>query len=113
MIFWYNNNMLHFFIHYGLHFLIFPGLVAFIASKYFNQSFKRVFIIMLLTMLVDIDHLFTDPIFDPNRCSVGFHFLHSYYAIAVYGISLFIKRTRIIAIGLLLHMLTDFIDCAM
>jgi len=103
--------MLETIIHHGLHFLIFPGLVAFIASKYFNQNCKYVFGIMLLTMLVDLDHLFASPIFDPDRCSVGFHFLHSYYMIAIYGVLLFFKKTRIIAIGLLLHMLTDFQDC--
>lgn len=62
-------------------------------------------------MLVDLDHLFATPIFDSNRCSVGFHYLHSYIAIGIYSISLFFKKTRIIAIGLLFHMLTDYIDC--
>ena len=66
---------------------------------------------MLATMLIDLDHLLATPIFDPNRCSIGFHPLHSYYAIAVYIGLLFYKKTRIIAIGLLLHMLTDFQDC--
>jgi len=66
---------------------------------------------MLLTMLVDLDHLLATPIFDPNRCSIGFHLLHSYIAIPVYfGMCLF-PKTRIIGIGLTLHMLTDYIDC--
>ena len=103
--------MLQTIIHYGLHFLIFPGFVAFIFYKYFNQDWKKVFIIMLLSMLVDLDHLFANPIFDPSRCSIGFHFLHSYFVIAVYGSLLFFRKTRILAIGLLLHMLTDFQDC--
>lgn len=62
-------------------------------------------------MLVDLDHLLASPIFDPNRCSVGFHPLHSYYAIAVYFIGSLYKTTRIIAIGLLLHMFADYVDC--
>lgn len=66
---------------------------------------------MIATMLVDLDHLLADPIFDPNRCSVGFHLLHSYPAIGVYLIGLFFAKTRIIAVGLLFHMLTDFQDC--
>lgn len=72
-----------------------------------------VWIILLATMLVDIDHLFAEPIFDPNRCSVGFHYLHSYYAIAVYFLLLLFgnKIVRIVALGLLLHMATDFQDC--
>lgn len=62
-------------------------------------------------MLVDLDHLFATPIFDANRCSVGFHILHSYAAIFIYCIMLFIPKVRIVAIGLLLHMITDYIDC--
>ncbi len=66
---------------------------------------------MTATMIVDIDHLLADPIFVSGRCSIGFHPLHSYYAIGVYFILLFFKKTRIIAVGLLFHMLTDYIDC--
>jgi len=66
---------------------------------------------MLATMLVDLDHLFATPIFDPGRCSINFHPLHTYWAMAVYVVLLFFKKTRIIAVGLLFHMLTDFIDC--
>ena len=67
---------------------------------------------MLATMLVDLDHLLATPVFDPNRCSVGFHPLHSYFAIGIYFLLLLDKRARIIAVGLLFHMLTDVIDCA-
>lgn len=66
---------------------------------------------MLATMVVDVDHLLATPLFDPNRCSINFHPLHTYWAIGVYVILLFFKKTRIIAVGLLFHMLTDYIDC--
>ncbi len=66
---------------------------------------------MIATMLVDLDHLLANPVFAPHRCSINFHVLHSYYAIGVYFILLYFKKLRIIAIGLLFHMLTDFIDC--
>jgi hypothetical protein len=66
---------------------------------------------MLCTMLVDLDHLLATPIFDPDRCSVGFHLLHSQYAIFSYLIMLCFKKTRIIATGLLWHMITDYQDC--
>lgn len=66
---------------------------------------------MLATMLVDVDHLWANPIFDPGRCSINFHPLHGYWAMAVYFVLLFFKKTRIVAVGLLFHMLTDFIDC--
>ena len=97
------------FIHYGLH-LLFPGIIAYIFLK---TNWKKAWLVMLATMLVDLDHLFATPVFDPNRCSVGFHPLHSYFAIGIYFLLLFDKRTRIIAIGLLFHMFTDVIDCAL
>lgn len=66
---------------------------------------------MLATMLIDVDHLLATPIFETHRCSINFHPLHTYWAMAVYVVLLFFKKTRIIAVGLLFHMLTDFIDC--
>jgi len=66
---------------------------------------------MIATMLVDLDHLLAVPIFSVNRCSIGYHPLHSYWAILFYIFLLPFKKTRIIAIGLLFHMLTDYIDC--
>lgn len=94
-------------VHYGLHFL-FPGLIAWL---FFRTRWKKVWLIMLATMLVDLDHLLSSPIFDPNRCSVGYHPLHSYYAIVVYVALLIPSKTRIVAIGLLFHMFTDYQDC--
>ena len=94
-------------IHYGLHF-IFPALIAFI---FFREKWKQAYLIFLATMLVDLDHLYSTPIFDPNRCSINFHPFHSYWAIGFYALGLYWKKTRIIAIGLLFHMTTDYIDC--
>ena len=94
--------------HYSLHFL-FPGFIAWV---FFRKEWKKVWMIMIATMLVDVDHLFAYPhIFDPDRCSIGFHPFHSYFAIGVYGIMAWFPKLRIIAIGLLFHMLTDFLDC--
>lgn len=66
---------------------------------------------MIATMAVDLDHLLANPIYDPNRCSIGFHPLHSYIAIGVYTVLLFFPRIRIIAIGLLIHIVLDYADC--
>lgn len=67
---------------------------------------------MLATMLVDLDHFLADPIFQADRCSVNFHPLHTYYAMGVYVLFLFLRRPfKIIGLGLLFHMLTDYIDC--
>lgn len=100
---------MQFFIHYFLH-LIFP---LFIAWLFYRQQYIRVWGIFLLTMLVDIDHLLATPIFDPNRCSIGFHPLHSYIAIGFYVVMLVPAKSRVVAIGLLMHMGTDLLDCYM
>jgi hypothetical protein len=63
-------------------------------------------------MLVDLDHLLADPVFQSNRCSIGFHPLHTSYAIILYVVLIFLRRPfNIIGVGLLFHMVTDFIDC--
>ena len=66
---------------------------------------------MLAAMLVDLDHLLADPIYDPNRCSIGFHPLHTYPAIAAYGVLLVPRASRVLALGLLIHMSIDALDC--
>lgn len=66
---------------------------------------------MVSTMLVDLDHLLADPIYDPGRCGIGFHPLHSYPAIAGYAALSLVPRARLIAVGLLLHMALDALDC--
>ena len=95
------------FIHYGLHFL-FPVLIAYF---FFREKWKHIAILLVATILIDLDHLLVDDIFDPNRCSINFHLLHSYTAIIIYGFFLFFRKTRIVALGLLMHMATDFQDC--
>ncbi len=96
-------------LHYSLH-LLFPALIAFV---FFRKDWKKVYVIFLLTMLIDLDHLFANPIFDPKRCSIGFHLLHSFYAIPIYIMLLFIpkKEIKIVSIGILFHILTDTLDC--
>jgi hypothetical protein len=98
---------LQFVIHYGLHFIA-PLAVAYF---FYTSQWKKVYLILVLTMLVDLDHLLADPIFDPSRCSINFHPLHSYVAIGFYVVGLIPKKTRIVAIGLLLHMFADQMDC--
>ncbi len=96
------------FLHYFLH-LVFPGLVAWL---FFRREWKKVYLIFLATMLVDLDHLLADPIFQANRCSIGFHPLHRFYVIPIYALMLLLPRPLPwIGLGLLMHMGTDFIDC--
>ncbi len=62
-------------------------------------------------MVIDLDHLLTTPIFEPNRCSINFHPMHSSFAIGIYLVMLIPKKTRVLAIGLLIHMIADTLDC--
>ncbi|NER12138.1 hypothetical protein GWK08_01675 [Leptobacterium flavescens] len=99
--------MLRFFIHYGFHF-IFPFLIAYV---FYRKKYFRTYLILISGILIDIDHLWASPVFDPDRCSVGFHFLHSYPLILLYVVLFAVKRTRIVGLALLLHILADAIDC--
>lgn len=101
--------MIRFLIHYGLHFVA-PYFIATLYAKHSIQEKYRVYILFLASMLVDLDHLVSDPVFDPHRLSVGHHFLHSYYALALYAFALFYKRTRLLAFALIFHMFSDIMD---
>lgn len=94
--------------HYGCHIII-PLIVALI---WYKTNWKIAFLIMLSGIWIDIDHLLANPIFDPNRCSINFHPLHSYYAIALYVFLLFPKKTRLIGLGLVIHIVADLVDCS-
>lgn len=96
-------------IHYGIHF----GLPLAIALLFFKPNWKVAFLIMISTMLIDLDHLLATPIFEANRCSINFHPLHTYYAMMVYVVMLFFKKTRLLGIGLATHILADAVDCAL
>lgn len=96
-----------FWIHYGIHFLLPLG----VALYFFKDSWKKAFLIMLCGLLIDLDHLWATPIYEASRCSINFHLLHSWFAIVVYALLAVIKPTRIIGIGLLIHILADSVDC--
>lgn len=66
---------------------------------------------MIATMLVDLDHLLSSPIYDPSRCSIGFHPLHQPLLIIGYLALCLAPKTKLIGIGLTIHMCLDAIDC--
>lgn len=111
-------------IHIVLHFVV-PLLVGFV---FYADRWRRATVIMIATMFVDVDHLLADPVYDPERCSIGFHPLHSSPAILVYAVLFalpLIMRSRLIdrapgsglhalslvGLGLLIHMALDLVDC--
>lgn len=111
-------------IHIALHFII-PLVVAlaFYRNRWLNATW-----IMMATIIVDADHLLSDPIYDPNRCSIGFHPLHTTPAIVIYAalvtlalivgrkahvqdLTPFARVIHLIGVGLLIHMALDWVDC--
>ena len=96
-------------IHYSFHFIA----PLFFAKIFFKDNWKKAFVVMLLTMLIDLDHLLASPIFDANRCSVGYHPLHTVYAAVFYFLLLFSQswKLKAVSIGCLWHLSTDYIDC--
>ena len=94
-------------LHYGSH-LFLPLIVALI---FFKSNWKIAFFILLSGILIDADHLLATPIFDSNRCSINFHPLHTYYAIGIYLLLCVFRKSRLIGLGLVIHIVADFIDC--
>ena len=95
-------------IHIALHFLV-PAAIARLG---FADRWRYAWLVMVSTMLVDLDHLLAVPLYDPNRCSMGFHPLHTWPAVAVYAALLAVPKARLIAMGLVIHMALDTLDCA-
>lgn len=92
--------------------LVIHALVPLLAAVlFFRKEWKRDWLIMVATMIVDLDHLLADPIYDPGRCSIGFHPLHTYPAIAAYVLLTFPRTTRLLGLGLVIHMALDAVDC--
>ena len=71
-------------------------------------------LIMIATLAVDLDHLLADPVYEPLRCSIGFHPLHRFVPVLAYLLLCFAPRPRwlrLVGFGLVIHMLLDAIDC--
>ena len=96
-------------LHILLHFLA-PSLLA---KLLWPKRWKQAALVMCATILVDLDHLLAHPMYDPNRCSIGFHPLHTWPAWIAYCLLCLHPKTRWVGLGLVIHMLLDAIDCAM
>ena len=94
-------------VHLLLHLLV-PAAVA---GAFFRKNFWRAWLTMMATMLVDLDHLLADPVYDPGRCSIGYHPLHQFPAIAAYVAMSAWPKLRLLGIGLMIHMVLDGVDC--
>lgn len=109
-------------VHIALHLLV-PVTVAALA---YRPEWRSAGLIMIATMLVDLDHLFADPIYDPERCSIGFHPLHGSVPIGIYMMLCLaplagpvfggrahrhLRIVHLVGVGLLIHMGLDALDC--
>ncbi len=99
-------------VHMLLHVIV-PGVVARFGGRRLcgHRDWKYVWFVLSATILVDLDHLLAVPVYAPDRCSIGFHPLHSYWATAGYALLLCFPKTRLVGLGLLIHMLLDGVDC--
>lgn len=94
-------------VHLVLHLLI-PGVVA---GWFYRSAWRRAWCWMLAGWLIDIDHLLANPIYVADRCSIGFHPLHTWPAAMLYlGLAVW-PRTRWLGLGLCIHLLLDALDC--
>lgn len=98
-------------IHYAFHLAV-PFLLA---RLFWKENWWKAGLLMLSTMLIDLDHLLADPIFDPNRFSIGFHPLHTLWAGLAYLAMLAIPswKWRAVGAGCLWHLFTDTLDWAL
>ena len=111
-------------LHIATHFVL-PLLIA---CLFYRRYWGTATLIMIATMVVDADHLLASPVYDPERCSIGFHPLHTTPAILIYlamfSLPLFLTRVKdrqagwtgagivhLAGLGLLIHMALDWLDC--
>ena len=94
-------------LHLGLHFIV-PGVIS---RLLFSDRWQTAWVWMMSAMIIDLDHLLANPIYDPNRCGINFHPMHSVPAIAVYALLAAIPKTRLLGFGLAIHIMLDGLDC--
>ena len=96
-----------------MHLLLHLAVPLLIALAIFGRDWRKPFLLMLLGLIIDVDHLLATPIYDASRCSIGFHPLHQPLPILAYMGLLFFRKTRLVGIGLAVHILLDSVDCKM
>ncbi|MBB1087097.1 hypothetical protein H4F99_01190 [Lysobacter sp. SG-8] len=95
----------------AIHLVLHAAVPALLAWLFWRDRFGRAWMLMLAGWLIDLDHLLADPVYAPDRCSIGFHPLHTTPAIAAYGLMTLPRKTRLLGIGLLVHVALDAVDC--
>ncbi len=115
------------------HIAVHVAVPVLLALALYRPQWRGVALILIATIIVDVDHLLADPIYDPERCSIGFHPLHTGPAITVYLVLAVLplvlrpkmgnrsgtawelrsaaRLAHLIGLGLLIHMALDWGDC--
>ena len=98
-------------VHYGGHWLV-PFAIGWL---FWRENWLCAALVIASANLIDLDHLIANPVFDPDRCSIGYHLLHGWIAAIVYLLLIMIPRwwVRAFAVGALWHLAVDYNDCAM
>lgn len=94
-----------------IHLILHAALPLAIALSFYRDRWPWVFALLMCGLFIDIDHLLATPIYEPGRCSVGFHPLHTLIPVGVYLALFAHERTRLIGLGLLVHVALDSVDC--
>lgn len=82
-----------------------------LAAAIYGRAWLKNYALMLAGLLIDVDHLLANPIYDAERCSIGFHPLHTALPILLYALLLFHPKSRALGMGLILHIALDSADC--
>jgi hypothetical protein len=96
-------------LHVALHLLV-PAAVT---ALFYRAAWLKSYLLMLAGLAIDVDHLWASPIYDPARCSIGFHPLHTAIPILFYVLALVHPKTRLLGLGLCIHILLDALECVL
>lgn len=96
-----------------LHLVLHAAVPAVVALVWYRDRWLRSWLWMMAGWLIDLDHLLADPIYSPDRCSIGFHPLHTTPAMLIYALLTIPRRSRPFGIGLLIHIGLDALDCVL
>ena len=94
-------------LHLVLHLLV-PALVTLIFYRRYGWA---AFIRLMAGMVIDVDHIRANPFYDSERCSINYHFLHTPIPIVIYCALFFVPRLPILSIGLIIHIILDYLNC--
>lgn len=97
------------YVHYGLNCVVYYAL-SFVFSVNFHFGVSGC-LVLLMAELIDLDHLFSRPVYHPRRNPFKVHFLHKNWkwVLFVALMMLFYYPFSILGLGLILHLIEDYV----